>query len=120
MLATITIAIAIGSWLPLSGGTWSPDASMAAEAASELHAYVEQQASAKGLTLQQWPSYSFQYQGHELAGRRVLYINAFCGQPPAYAKKRLVRVLDGGTCYFSTYYDPVNKQFIGIVFNGDA
>jgi len=118
ILATITIAI--GSWLPVSGGTWSPDASMAAEAASKLHAYAEQQASAKGLTLQQWVSYSFQYQGREFAGHRVLYINAFCGQPPAYAKTRLVQVHDGGTCYFSAYYDPVKKQFVGIAFNGVA
>jgi hypothetical protein len=50
IIATITIAI--GSWLPVPGGTWSPDANVAAEAASKLQAYAEQQASAKGFTLQ--------------------------------------------------------------------
>ena len=118
ILATVTIAM--GSWLQVPGGTWSPDANVVSEAASKLHAYAEQQASAKGFALQQWPIYTFQYQGRDLSGHHVLYINAFCGQPPAYAKAQLVQVFDGGTCYFSAYYDPVKKQFVGIVFNGVA
>lgn len=118
IIATITIAI--GSWFPVPGGTWNPDATVAAEAASGLHAYAEQQASSKGFTLREWSSYSFQYQGRELAGHRVLYINAFCGQPPAYANTQLVRVFDGGTCYFSAYYDTIKKMFVAIAFNGVA
>lgn len=118
LLAASTIAM--GDWIQVPGGTWSVDAHLASEAASKIHTYADDQASADGVMLQRWSSYTFQYQGRELSGHRVIYINAFCEPPSSYAKTQLVQVLDGGTCYFSAYYDPLKKTFFRMVFNGVA
>ena len=120
--ALAAIAIAVGSWLHVPGGTWQPDATVVAEARAQLPAYAKQQASSKGLSLRAWSSYTFQYQGSSLpkSGRRVVYINAFCTPPSSYAGQKFVRITDGGTCYFEAYYDPASKRFIGIAFHGLA
>ena len=120
--ALAAIAIAVGSWLHVPGGTWQPSTSVVAEARSHLATYAKQQASSKGLALRTWSSYTFQYQGHTLpkSGRRVVYVNAFCTPPPSYAAQEFVRITDGGACYFEAYYDPASKRFIGIAFHGLA
>jgi|SRR5690242_541380 len=120
--ALAAIAIAVGSWLHVPGGTWQPSAAVVADARAQLPAYAKQQASFKGLPLPSWSSYTFQYQGRTLpkSGRRVVYVNAFCTPPPSYAAQEFVSVTDGGTCYFEAYYDPAGKRFIGIAFHGLA
>jgi hypothetical protein len=32
----------------------------------------------------------------------------------------MVAVLDGGPCYFQAYWDPANKIFLSVLFNGQA
>jgi hypothetical protein len=120
--ALAAIAIAVGSWLQVPGGTWQPDATVVAGARAQLPTYAKQQASSKGLSLRTWSSYTFQYQGRTLpkSGHRVVYVNAFCTPPPSYAAQEFVRITDGGTCYFEAYYDPASKRFIGIAFHGLA
>ena len=50
--------------------------------------------------------YFRQYVAISRAGKRVLYINAFCDEnPPAYWRKRLVIVADGATCYWQAFCD---------------
>ena len=114
------LALAIGSWTHIAGGTWDPTPLIAADAKAAIRPYVVQQAGLQQLRLSSWSSYSFQYQGKTVSGHRFLYINAYCIAPPAYAAKQLVQVLDGGPCFFSVLYDPRTKSFTGIIFNGEA
>jgi len=114
------LALAVGSWLHVPGGAWDPSAKNVADAGAALRSYVTQQASLQHLQLSNWSTYSFQYQGTEVSGHRLVYINAFCSPPPADAKSHMVVVFDGGPCYFSALYDPRTKKFVGINFNGDA
>jgi hypothetical protein len=117
-LAALTIAI--GSWLGVPGGSWQPNAQDVAEARSQLDPYVARQAHSAREVLPAWDSYTFQYQGQELHGKRVILVNAFCSAPPPYAATQLVVVFDGGPCYFRAYWDPIDKIYIDVRFNGHA
>jgi len=114
------LAIAIGSWLPVPGGSWQPTTSDIAEAKSQIEPYVSREASLAKKTLPNWSSYTFQYQGRELHGRQVVLVNAFCSAPTPHAATQMVMVFDGGPCYFQAHWDPINKIYISVVFNGDA
>lgn len=114
------LAIAVGSWLAVPGGSWQPNAQEVAEARSQLAPYVARQASQAGEILPSWDRYTFQYQGQELHGKKVVLVNAFCSAPPPDAHAQWVVVLDGGPCYFRAYWDPVDKSYISVVFNGHA
>jgi hypothetical protein len=65
--------------------------------------------------------YRRQYFGLSREGRRVIFVNAFCG-PFAETlpdwQKRLVTVSDGGGCFFQVYYDPSTKEFRDLRVNG--
>ena len=114
------LVVALGSWLAVPGGTWQPTDLEVVEARLQLEPYVVRQASLAKETLPNWDSYTFQYQGQEIHGKRVILVNAFCEAPPPYAATQLVVVLDGGPCYFNAYWDPLDKIYIGVAFNGDA
>ena len=114
------LAIAIGSWLSVPGGSWQPSDLQLDEARSQLMPYVSRQASLSGETLPNWSEYTFQYQGQELRGKPVIYVNAFCSEPPPTATGEMVFVLDGGTCYFDAYWDPVEKIYLNVLFHGKA
>jgi hypothetical protein len=65
--------------------------------------------------------YFRQYVPVRRAGKRVLYLNAFCDEnTPAYWRKRLVIVTDGGTCYWQAFYDPATKKYSHLTINGRA
>jgi len=114
------LAIAIGSWLAVPGGSWRPSDPVIAEAKSQIEPYVSREASQAHRSLPDWGSYTFQYQGRELHGRQVVLVNAFCDAPPQYATAQMVVVFDGGPCYLQAYWDPIDKVYISVVFNGDA
>ena len=114
------VAVAVGSWLAISGGSWSPSPAQVDEIQNELKPYVIQQAAAQHRKLPDWSRYTFQYQGQMHGGRKVVFINAFCISPPGYARQQFVLVLDGGTCFFEVMYDPDKKEFFQLLFNGEA
>ena len=116
----MAFAIAIGSWLGVPGGSWAPTDLEVAEARSQLEPYVSRQASLAKEHLPDWNSYTFQFQGREVRGRRVILVNAFCGDPPPNAATEMVLALDGGACYFTAHWDPLEKIFIDVRFNGSA
>ncbi|KZC22520.1 hypothetical protein RHOFW104T7_00255 [Rhodanobacter thiooxydans] len=118
-LAIVTTFL-VGSWFPIAGGTWTPDQDVAAQLRATLQQYVVARASDQHRELQSWSSYSFQYQGRGSADGKFIFINAFCESPDAYAAKRFVQVLDGGTCYFELKYNPKTKTFYDLGFNGVA
>lgn len=86
----------------------------------QLAPYVARQAALAKETLPNWDSYTFQYQGQEIRGKRVILVNAFCGAPPPHATTQFVVAFDGGPCYFKAYWDPIDKIYIGVAFNGHA
>jgi len=116
----VAFAIAVGSWLAVPGGSWAPTDREVAEARSQLEPYVSRQASSGNEQLPDWNSYTFQYQGQELRGKRVILVNAFCSAPPPSAATEMVLVFDGGACYFTAHWDPLEKIFIDVRFNGHA
>jgi len=116
----LALAIAVGSWIVVPGGSWQPQASDIAEAKSQLRAYVSTQARLEKRTLAPWNRYTFQIQGRDVNGRKVIYVNAFCSAPSDNADERIVLAFDGGTCYFQAYFDVETKAFAGMKFNGLA
>ena len=113
-------AFLVGSWFPIAGGTWTPDQGAVAQLRAALQPYVVAQARGQRRKLQPWSSYSFQFQGRGNAGGKFIFISAFCSTPDAYAAKRFLQVLDGGTCYFELKYNPKTKAFYDLGFNGVA
>ncbi|MBU8976388.1 hypothetical protein JI752_009585 [Lysobacter sp. MMG2] len=114
------LAIAIGSWLTLSGGSWRPSAQDVAEARAQLEPYVARQARLEGEALPPWNTYRFQYRGQELNGKKVIFVNAFCSAPPDLVVTEVVEAYDGGPCYFRAYWDPAEKIYLSVLFNGHA
>ena len=80
---------------------------------------VQDEAISEKEKLPAWSTYAFQYQGRQVGGRKVIYVNGFC-HIPDYAAKRMVVVFDGGSCYFSALYDVESKAYTNVRFNGDA
>ena len=113
-------AFLVGSWFPIAGGTWTPDQSAVAQLRATLQPYIVAQARDQRRKLQPWSSYSFQFQGRSNAGVNFIFVNAFCSAPDAYAAKRFLQVLDGGTCFFELKYNPKTKTFYDLWFNGVA
>lgn len=118
-LAT-AIAISVGAWITIPGGTWSPAAEQVTDACHHLEPYVKRVAAKRHLRLPEWSQYTFQYQGQAEKGTKVIFINAFCTAPPAYAKHEFVVNFDGGTCFFQAMYAPDKEQILQVVFNGEA
>jgi hypothetical protein len=108
----------VGSWFPISGGTWTPDQGSVAQLQAALQPYVVTHASDQHRKLQPWSSYSFQFQGRGNAAGKFIFINAFCSAPDTNSAKQFLQVLDGGTCYFELKYNPKTKTFYNLGFNG--
>jgi hypothetical protein len=115
-LMALLIAVS-GTWTYIPGGTWRPDAATVKLAQASLKPAVLKQAAADRESLPEWKSYNFQYQGREISGRKVVYVNAFC-QPMSYADKELVQVLDGGPCFFFAIFDVATGKYASVAFNG--
>lgn len=65
--------------------------------------------------------YGRQYFGVTARRQRILVINAFCATvEDQRMRNRLIRLNDGGDCFFMTFYDMTAGKFIGIAVNGYA
>lgn len=116
----IAVAFAVGSWVAVPGGSWSPAPEQIADVRAQLAPYVKKVAAERKLKLPEWSSYSFQYQGKSESAAKVIFVNAFCIAPPPYTATQLVVVFDGGPCFFQATYDPNGKRFLQVIFNGEA
>ncbi len=114
------VIVAVGAWIAVPGGVWTPPPEQLKEIRSNLEPFVKRQAVALHRQLPTWSRYSFQYQGQVDGGRNVVLINAFCISPPEYAQRQFVIVFDGGPCFFQVKYDPTKKRFFQLMFNGEA
>ena len=62
-----------------------------------------------------------QYVGIVVAGRRLIYVNAFPPQVSLKAwKTRLVSVCDGGPSFWGIQFDPADDKFFDLEMNGFA
>jgi hypothetical protein len=72
-------------------------------------------------TIEHPEAYFRQYIGATVSQSRLIYVNAFCGDtPPSDWKEHLYVVMDGGTCFWQAFYDPVKKSFSNLTINGRA
>jgi hypothetical protein len=62
--------------------------------------------------------YFRQYVPVRYANRALIYLNAFCvDPPPSYWRERLVIVDDGATCFWQAFYDPEKKLYSDLTIN---
>lgn len=65
--------------------------------------------------------YFRQYVGVRHRGKREIYINAFCDDPPPSDwRKRFYVVIDGAMGYWHAFYDPDSKTFSELTINSRA
>ena len=108
-------------WIEVEGGSWSPQIEALKRIDKEIELYVGTKAKAEGRALKEWTAYTFQYQGQEEKGRRIIFINAFCITNDRWKlSKEMVLVEDGGTCFFSLKYDQEKRLFFELSINGEA
>lgn len=119
-LFSLALAVVVGSWLAIPDGAWSPAPEQVSELRISLASYVKQQALTQHLQLPKWQNYTFQFQGQVDAGQKIIFVNAFCITPPEQAKRQFVFVFDGGPCFFQVKYNPNQKLFYQLMFNGEA
>ncbi len=111
-------------WIP-KDGTWKP--SMA-----DIY-YVEASLrQVSTLKATNWPAdsgiridhperYFRQYVGVIWKGKKLIYVNALCNATfIGYWRETLVRIMDGGTCYWQAFYDPALGTFTALTINGVA
>ncbi|HEY5851927.1 MAG TPA: hypothetical protein VIT62_14325 [Lysobacter sp.] len=113
--------VAVDDWHDVPGGSWTPGLPDIEAAKAQIEPYVRRQAQLSHQTLPPWDSYTFQYQGQDFQGRKIIYVNAFCNDHFVNpAGTGMVVVFDGGPCFFQAFWDPLNKIFLTVLFNGQA
>jgi hypothetical protein len=65
--------------------------------------------------------YYRQYLGILIGKHKLIYINAFCDDPPPKDwKQRELVVFDGGACFWNVIYDFASGEFSNLQINGVA
>lgn len=64
--------------------------------------------------------YFRQYVAVSVSGANLIYVNAFCDEPPPSWHHRVYIVADGATCYWQALYDPATKTFSRLTINARA
>lgn len=127
-LAALALGFAFGAnaepknhWVQVEGGSWVPSTKTTSKINEQIESFVRTQAEIEGRRFREWKSYTFQYQGQEENGKKLVFINAFCTRDKQWQlNKQMVFVFDGGTCFFNLKYDPEKNQFFGLLINGEA
>jgi hypothetical protein len=55
-----------------------------------------------------------------VAGRKLIYVNAFCGIELPYWRTQFVAICDGGESVWGALYDPTSGEFSDLEVNGVA
>ena len=109
------------SWVLVEGGSWVPDSSVISNIKATLEGHVKNVATERKWKIRKWESYTFQYQGVTVGGQNLVFVNALCIRHPEWRlEKQIVRVLDGGTCFFNIKFDPKRGQYLEFFVNGEA
>jgi len=110
------------SALPMVDGDWQPTAADISTMEKRLSkdSYLEEKLAHSAGPTSDPRHYYRQYVGVIVAGRKLIYINAFCEHsPPPYWQQRLVDDCDGG-CNWGALYDPKAGEFSQFGTNGIA
>jgi len=115
-----------GFWLPQTEQIADLEVRLPALVKQEIHRIIGASDQKKD---RQMPNYLRQYAGLIESGRKIIYVNGFLADE-TYAgdglrrktdwRPRAVMVCDGYINYFGVEYDPRNKVFTGLAFNGAA
>ena len=101
---------------------WTPTKGQIAELERLIESFIKSHPAEDGRTVN-LSEYGRQYYGVTRDGKKAIYLNAFCS-PTILGekkwKKEMVFVLDGGSCFFQVFYDPTEKAFSGLRYNGVA
>jgi hypothetical protein len=101
---------------------WTPTDDQVQELESLLPKYLKSYPPIDDEAVGNCFEYGHQYFGVTKNGRRLIYLNAFC-KPSRFDprwQKEMIVVRDGGSCYFQVYFDPAEKEFINLRYNGQA
>ncbi len=105
-------------WVNVEGGTWVPGPRTVERIKGQIGPFVQAQAVAEGVKLGDLGAYTFQYEGYEENGKKLVFVNAFCSKgDPREVKKELIMVMNGGTCFFNLSYDVENDELVGLAMN---
>ena len=108
---------------PNSGNYWTITDFDFENLENRLEKYLRDEANLQGNTNlpDKFRKYNRQYVGKIEEGKKIIFINFFCGHHDFdYWKLDLVIVLDGGDCFFSIEYDIQTKKFSQLLINGEA
>lgn len=120
-LSVITSAGATDRWIKVADGKWDLSPKTLSDIKANIEGYVRSQAKTQKRELKNWQDYTFQYRGQEEKGKKYLFINALCTQSGHQdLDKKIIYILDGGSCYFNLKYDPVKKEFFDISINDET
>lgn len=116
--ASATQAVALHEW---TAPFWEPSNRQISKLELALPEYLLRNSPIGKIPSDNFKSYGRQYFGISQNGKKLIYLNAFC-DPERFARRKtdLVRVLDGGSCYFHVLYDPETKTFSDVNYNGEA
>jgi hypothetical protein len=108
-----------------AGPYWTPTAQQIEKLESRLAAYLAANPPQDGHPVINILEYGRQYVGVTRAGKKAIFLNAFCPSYLSLAKdkswlKELVQVEDGGSCFFQVYFDPESSEFSALLYNGVA
>lgn len=104
------------SWTPSNAEMESLEKNLPEIAALKIRYY-----KSTPLRIEHPERYFRQYVGVRHNGKRRIYINAFCDDPPPSDwRSRLYVVVDGATCYWQAFYDPDTKTFSNLTINARA
>ncbi len=121
--ASAQVAASPGShWIQVQGGTWAVPPTDVAQMASLLPAAALKAKRGKK-TEKEVSTYTVQFKGLGAPGRRVVELRGSCevdGTSRAELQKNFLNVLDGGECYFDEVWDPTQRRFKFLRFNGVA
>lgn len=103
----------------LDGPYWTPTPEVIAEVERRLPGYVNIYAPKYNTKLKgDLAQYKRQYLGYTLAGRKMVYVNAFCEDFDRW-RHAFIWVYGGGECFFQVSYDPQAKMFFMFTINGE-
>ncbi len=105
--------------LVASQGAWTPSATDISKAENSIAQIATLPANYARVHIDHPEGYFRQYVPIRQAGRKLLYVNAFC-EAPSYWRTQLVIVSDGGTCFWQALYDPATDKYSNLTVNGRA
>jgi len=104
------------SWVPNETEIQSLEAELTQISELKIRGYESTR-----LRIEHPETYFGQYVGVKHNGKRRIYINAFCDDPPPSDWRSLLYVaVDGATCDWHAFYDPDTKSFSDLTINARA